>query len=263
MANVFKIYSRSWFYLRWHNLIYALPVFYFLKTVLFVYLGSSHSSLLTLMAFVLNFALGMVLELFLIIFIFNYKEILEINDSIWELMSTYFLRVCGISVASVFWVLLLISPFCFLVYLAVLAELRDFLIFLVPVAYFGFCVLSFGICDLGIRIVICEDKKIKESMWSGFRELNNHLSHYLPFVLASALLAALPIGLTTIFTLPQVPSGSSLDEFLTVMNQSGCATLTFLSYIIVPLNIAAKTFIYLDRKSHNIISLPQADGLRA
>src|SRR5215208_5894760 len=192
MAAIFKLYSRSWFFLRWHRLIYALPVLYFLINS--VSLGMQQPNLTTLNfpISILNLALKIGPELFLIITIFQYKDLLDADISTWSLIKRYFLRVCGIKIAGVVLALALLSPFCFFVFLVMLAELNNLLGPMIIVGIIGFIICYFGVSDLGIRILISKDKKVKESMWQGIKELSSHLWFYQPFVLASIFLSALP-----------------------------------------------------------------------
>jgi len=264
MAAIFEVYSRSWFFLRWHKLIYALPAFYFLGDVISSRVRLLNSILLNTVIDLLSFVLGIFLELFLIINILVYKDF-DTDVSTWSLIKRYFWRACGIHVASAFWALVLLSPFCFFVYLAILAELNSLFGLFLIVALLALSIIHFGINELGLRIMVSRNRRISESMWQGFKELSAHQIYYLPFLIASVLLSALPIFLASILSGAQIGSIGSLAalaKFITAGEGSKWSILLILNYIIIPINMTATTFIYIDRKFESVNYQRQGEDLK-
>jgi hypothetical protein len=199
----------------------------------------------------LSFGLGIPLELFLVIAIFKYKDVLDVNVSSWGLIKTYFWRACGINIISVFWALLLLSPFCFFIYLLMLTELNSIRDILLVVGFFLLNILGFGARDLGIRILLDRDTGIQESIWMGLKELYTHRANYLPFAVTQMLLGHLTMVLTILFSGIWVGAGRSLVDFYKLLDgarESQCSILLLFNYIILPLNLTATTLMYLDRK---------------
>ena len=262
MAAILTVYSRSWFFLRWYRFIYALPALYFLIDIIAFTLRTYNLSLLDLFVTVLTFVFGIILDLLVIITTFQYKNMFDESVSTWSLVRRYFWRACGISIASIFGVLILISPVCFLIFLVLVAELNGLLVLFLGVALIAFLIFHFGTYGLGLRILISSNKKIWESMWQGFRELNIHQASYLPFVIVSVFLSVSPFLFATVLSGTQFRLNSSLLElakFVSSVERSIWSILFLFNYIITPLNIVATTLVYFD---NNFALLPESENIK-
>lgn len=246
----------------WKNkLLIVIPLFNLFLAVFVLRINRNYPGLLGILAELFELAVGVFVVLIIIASIFKDKNVQLSSTSSWDVATRYFWRFIGINFASVVIILLVLSPFCFFLFLLATAELNYIFSVFYIFVYFLFMILFFGANSLGTRILIGQDKRIVESMWAGFQELNKNRSYYIWFIVITFFLLSLPsfvinisglkqLGLT-IYSVPFVPFDKFWDNYLLVMGSVSRINWIFGVYrsFMSPINIAAITLVYLKRSS--------------
>lgn len=261
MKMVVRIYWESVKILWTSRLLIFIPLFNLFLVVFVHRANRNYLGLPGLLADLFEFSAHVVLELMVIATVFKTRNVPLFSVSTWDVAIKYFWRFIGINIASVFAVLLVLSPFCFFLFLLATAELNYIFSVLFVFVYFLFVILFFGVCSLGSRILVSQNRNITESMWTGFRELNTNRSYYIWFITLAFLLLSLPsfginiislkqIGLT-IYSVPFVPYEKFWDNYLLIRNSvSGFGiNMIFGVYrsFVSLINTAAITLVYVNR----------------
>lgn len=254
---IYEIYFDSVKVLWKYKLLYLIPL---VNIFLFVFEYRANKYNPGLYGFIislLTMGVGVVLDLIVILTVFRENGFYPINTSRWLGVKKFYLRIVGLNIASVFVVLLLLSPLCFFLYLLALDELNNVFSMLYIFTFVVFMILWFGINFLGIRILVGQDKKNGESMWMGFQTLNSHRSHYFPFIAFSLLISFFPFLIvniisfiqvgSTIYSVPIIPTDMFHENSLLVYASvpGSYAVLRLYGFLIAPITSAAITLIYL------------------
>ena len=261
MKMVVRIYRESVKILWTSRLLIFIPLFNLFLAVFVHRANRNYPGLPGLLADLFEFSAHVVLELMVIATVFKNRNVPLFSVSTWDVAIKYFWRFIGINIASVFAALLVLSPFCFFLFLLATAELNYIFSVLFVFVYFLFVILFFGVYSLGSRILVSQNRNITESMWAGFQELNTNRSYYIWLIALAFLLLSLPsFGINilslkqtglTIYSVPFVPYEKFWDNYLLIMNSvsgSGINLIfgiyrSFMSLI----NIAAITLVYVNR----------------
>lgn len=246
------------------GLLIFVPVFNMFLGVFALRANRTYPGLIGITANFFIFVVGVFVELIIIATIFKSRRAPLLNNSIWEVATRYFWRVVGIKLGSIFVLLVVISPLCFFLFLLLTAEINSIFSILLVFTVSVYVVFYFGTNFLGIRILIDHDKKIGESMWAGFQELNRNRSHYFGFISISFILFFLPSHIASIlslgqnsfstFSTPLIPYERFYDNYLQIIrtvSDRSVFTILFVifRYLLDPINVAGITLIYLNRPS--------------
>jgi hypothetical protein len=260
MRLVFEIYSQSLKFLQKHPIAFVFPLVYVFPNFIKDWLVQNNADLIFILLNFLSLAIGVVLALYIVVHAFKDNKILESNDATAVVIWKYFWKALGLGVSSLFVMAVLFSPLFFLVYYFSLSNIRCLQIFLLVVLLFGITFISLGVQSLALRIMLRYSKDIIESLMAGLKEVFHYFRFYFMLYLVSAFLSFFPIVVSlfigtaktgvSLFSSPIASPWEFLDNYQAIMSNSGAEVIRmFVTVLTVPLNHAAVTLAYINRKS--------------